>query len=79
MPKHLYLVVDCKTQGCGNVCAIKYHGEDIGAIEIGEMAPTGFSYQCGLCHRNHRYEISETRIQAFDFPPPAGWESGWKP
>jgi hypothetical protein len=71
--KHLWLVVTCKTPKCGNLCAIKYHGTDIGAIEIAEMVPTGFSYQCGLCHRTHRYEIEETRIEHLDVAPPPGW------
>lgn len=74
MPEHLYLVVNCKTRG--NICAVKYHGVDIGATEIGEMAPTGFDYRCGQCQRSHGYEIPDTRIERFDFPPPAGWKSG---
>jgi hypothetical protein len=49
MPSHLYVVVTCKTKGCKNICALKYLGPDIGAIEIGEMAPTGVQYECGQC------------------------------
>jgi len=62
MAKHLWLVVTCKTPQCGNLCAIKYHGIDIGVIEIAEKAPSGFSYQCGKCHQTRRYEVEETRI-----------------
>jgi hypothetical protein len=79
MAKHLYVVVDCKTEGCKKVCAVKYHGVDVGQVEIGELAPTGSEYQCGLCGQTHRYEMTEKRMEVFDFPPPTGWINGWEP
>src|SRR5580692_12169912 len=79
MPKYLYLVVTCKTPGCGNVCAVRYHGIDQGATAIGELTPVGFTYECGLCHKPHRYAIEESRIEDFDFPPPKGWQDAWEP
>ena len=79
MPSHLYVVVTCKTKGCKNICALKYLGPDIGAIEIGEMAPTGVQCECGQCHREYRYELAEFRVEQFPLPPPAGWVNGWEP
>lgn len=75
MPKHMWLVVLCKTRGCNTTIPIKYHGIDIGAIEYAELAPTGFSYQCGRCLQTHRYEIEETRIESLSLAPPFGWSN----
>jgi len=78
MPRYIYVVVTCKTPRCGNVCALKYLGVHEGQLEIGEMVPTAFVYECGVCHRHHRYELSETRTELLDSPPPAGWKNGWE-
>lgn len=71
--KHLYVVVNCK--GYGNVCAVKYVGEDIGGVEIGFMTLEHFAYWCAQCHQEHHYRSEETRIERFDSPPPPGWST----
>lgn len=73
MAKRMWLTVACKTPGCNTTIPIKDHGPDIGAVSYEELAPTGFSYQCGRCKQTHRYEIEETRIQSLDLAPPPGW------
>jgi hypothetical protein len=78
MPQHIYVVVTCKTPRCANVCALKHLGPDIGAVEIGEMTPTGAWYACAQCQQQHRYEMEEFRIGRFLFPPPPGWSNGWE-
>jgi hypothetical protein len=71
MAKRIYFVVDCKTPGCRNVCAVKSHEDCEGQKEVAEIFPNGFSHECGLCHRTHRYERDEIRMELFDFAPPA--------
>ena len=79
MPDHLYVVVDCKTRGCKNVLALQYQGADTRQIAIGEETPTGLWYQCAKCGQTHHYDLDESRIERFPFPPPVGWKNSWGP
>jgi hypothetical protein len=74
MGKHIYLVVTCKTPLCGRVGAVRYHGVQRGQLDLSGVPEVGFVYDCVTCGGIHRFETSETRVEAFDFEPPFGWQ-----
>ena len=75
--KHIYLVANCKTPGCGTACVLKYLGEDIGQEEIAEFEPTGFQYECGNCQTPQRFDLVDLYPAKMDEPPPPGWSNGF--
>ena len=77
MAMNLYLVANCKNPACRQICAFKYMGPDIGQVEIAELTPTGFQYECGGCRQQHRYELEDLRMERLPSPPPPGWENGF--
>jgi hypothetical protein len=64
---HLYIVVDCKTEGCGTVHVL---------MHIGEKGKTPakidywMSYPCPTCGRIYDYSNSEDKFWQKELPPP---------
>lgn len=79
MPMHVYLSVNCKTQGCNTTIPIKHFGVDEGGVEIGEMTPLRVDCGCRRCGKSHWYEQAEFFVQKLPYGPPPGWKNGWEP
>jgi hypothetical protein len=74
MAKHVYLMVNCKTDGCETPCMLRYYGLYEGQRELVKDGPDHFLYECAACRQTHRYTLEEARMELFDYPIPAARE-----
>ena len=75
MVKNVYLVVECLTPRCGQVCLIKYLGRFQEGKPIDELVPaTGFYCECQTCGKTHRYTRDDVYPLKSDDPPPPGFK-----
>ncbi len=70
-PKHVYLMVRCKTPSCGRAGAVKYVGKEAAHRKL---PPGTFEHWCEACRRNHQYQTSDTFFESFSFAPPKAWK-----
>ena len=73
-PTHIYLVVTCRTPGCGTQAAVRYHGILKDQLDMSGVPNKTFTHECARCHQRHEYTTADTEIESFDFPPPPGWK-----
>lgn len=79
MAKHIWRWIKCKNPKCGSVNLLQYYGKYEGQTEGGDEFTTGFTWGCGDCKLEFRYELEETQVGLFDAAPPPGWKSAFGP
>jgi hypothetical protein len=77
MIQHVYLAVICNSPGCTTGCVLKYLGPHWGEKEFGDLVPEWFDFQCGECHRTHRYKREEVYPVITEESPPSGFENAF--
>ena len=73
---HLYLVFDCKTEGCDMKHVVKYLGEK-GAIpaNVPIAVPAPFVLECPKCKNPYNFWMDDLRQVEKDAPPPFGFQN----
>jgi hypothetical protein len=75
MRMHLYIVVDCRTPGCGMMHALKYVGEKGKTAEqVPVTLPSPLWIHCPKCDLNHDFSSADLRLIEREEPPPSDFE-----
>jgi len=73
---HVFLGVDCKTNGCKGKFVLAYLGEEPNVLQSFTMqAPSRFRLHCLNCDETHRYSFSEIHRMERPEPPPSDFRN----